>query len=168
MTEPNRQIIAITINRKKLLISGGIVVAALVVVIGLFLVNWLSHGDSGVKKQFSELQKSVEFPLYYPNELPAGYSVNAKSLQSHDEIVNFSVNHSATKFIVTEQPLPPLMEDVKKIDEFDAKAGKAYIADLEGNTAGFIKTEKTLIIIGGATRAQADLLRQFMETLVKL
>lgn len=109
------------------------------------------------------IKNSANFPLYYADKLPAGFVLKESSASQHEGAVFYSYQYNGNDIVVTQQPRPRLMEEVKKTKEFNTSIGKAYIADLEGKITGFIVTDKTLIILSNAAKNDSSALEEIMR-----
>jgi flagellar basal body-associated protein FliL len=156
-----------------------IVCGALLVIAGLAVTFLLLKPDDTSKPRqnssestLSTLQKAqsqIDFPAYYPQDLPEEFNLDTNSVNTQGGILIFSYSYSGGKMLnVTQQPKPPIMESVNKTKEFDVPAGKAYLADLEGKNTGFIVTDETLIILSNAGKDDNDKLEQIMRGMKKL
>jgi len=148
-----------------------LIVGLLLVVVGVSIGAYLllaggpspSASQTQMKEQLAQYRNQVNFPLYAPNKLPQGYRMKTDSLSAQNTMVSFILeNTGGSPLIVTEQPRPPIMEDVKKVSDVDSPAGKAYIADLGGRYTGFIVADKTLVVISGAQQSESDKLRELL------
>jgi hypothetical protein len=117
-----------------------------------------------VPQTLQSASESLSFPIYYPSSLPLNYKVDPSSVKIQAQVVNFSIlTDSGTSFIVTQQAMPPLIEEVKKTSQFDTPVGEGYIADIEGNVVGFIKSNATLVIISNVTKGQSQQLELILK-----
>ncbi len=149
-------------------------------VAGIACIWWLTRPDTQPTQATTQPQSAVAaaatehsltYPLYYPHTLPTGFQYVPSSLSVPEEhVLTFSfVSANGAQITITEQPRPALMEEVKKTKKITTAIGDAYIADLEGRTAGFVLTDKTLIIISPDAKEMNDtILREFMTTLTML
>ncbi len=116
-------------------------------------------------------QHTVASPLYYPASLPAGFSLTEGSVAVFESnVLTYSIAGVDGKTIsITEQPRPALIEEVKKTRSFKTPIGSGYIADLEGRTAGFLLTDKTLLIASPASGSINDkLLSDVLSSMTEL
>jgi hypothetical protein len=113
--------------------------------------------------------KNSDFPVYYPTDLPTGFMLSEDSIGSNGGIVyyNFSYGND-DKLVITQQAKPTLTEEVIKTYEFNTSLGKAYIANLNGNTAGFVIANNTLVILNTSDKIETNDLQQIMVGLQKV
>ena len=148
----------------------------LIVIILVMLVagGWMIMSNKSSQKQTltvvpQSVLDSVEFPLYYPAQLPKDFRTSSPP-QAQNGIVTFNYIYQDDKqLIMTQQARPKLMEEVKKTKEITLPFGKSYIADLNGRTAGIVVTDKTLVIITSSTKTiDSDKLETFIRSLEKI
>lgn len=143
-----------------------------ILAVGLILGFFLSHigGDKDIKTKLTEATQGQDlgYDLYFPANIPAGYEVEDETIIAAEVATTVTlVNSTGNRLTMAQQKRPRLMEEVNKIREFDTAIGKAYIADLNGRTAGFILAGDTLIIINSSGQIDLNVLRQFMEGVQK-
>lgn len=131
---------------------------------------WLSlSGRSGghdtLQENLKRSQTSSGFPLYYPVKMPDSFATEGSIDEVKEQAVVFTLAYDDKEVVVTQQPRPPLMEEVKKIRQFTTPLGEAYIANLNGAKAGFIVTERTLIIISSQDTIASEDLEQLLRSL---
>jgi hypothetical protein len=113
-----------------------------------------------------DASQQVNFPVYYAQPLPA-YKVNSNSVGTTNGILTYSYTYGNDVINVAEQPNPSVVEQVTKTRKFDTPIGSAYLADLNGHTAGFIQSDKTLIILSSQNNI-GDKLQTLMSNFKKL
>lgn len=114
----------------------------------------------------TEVTNSVSFPVYYPAKLPEGIEVSTDFETSRSVVSSTYTYGGGKKLIMAQQTRPPITEDVKKTRDIQTSLGKAYIADLNGRTVGFVYTEKSLIILSTDGSKISDiLLEEFIQSL---
>lgn len=160
-------------SNKLLLLVIIVLVAAILLLLAAILWLSLTKGDkSNTTETFVEqvAAQDVDFPLYYPKQLPKGFSIDTNSVAAQEtKVMSFSISSpDGGKLLVTEQPRPPIMEEVQKSVDFKTPHGDAYIANLNGRIAGFIRTQKTLIILSVVGKVSTDHLRQVMNQMTPL
>lgn len=150
-------------ERTILRIMTAVVIVLALVVAGL---GWLLLNKStpdALKTRLEQLESSVNFPLYYPTTMPEGLALNSTAKKDSDTIT-FTLTYDEDKTaVVIQQARPPLMEEVTKTREFKTRAGKAYIANLNGKRAGFLVTDKSLVML----TSQFDMPTEDVEDLLR-
>jgi hypothetical protein len=152
-------------NRVVLKFLLGIVVALTLVVGGL---GWLLLNQptpqASLRTSLEQLQSSVGFPLYYPTTLPENFVLQPPTAKKDSATITFTMTYDKDKTaVVIQQARPPLMEEVTKTQEFTTRAGQAYIANLNGKRAGFLVTDKSLVML----TSQFDLATEDVEDLLR-
>jgi len=153
---------------KRRLVWAGIGVAGVIlvgIVVAVIDLSTHSSATNQVSVALKAAEQTTTVPLYAPSTIPTGWQYEPQSLSTGGNvtIMKFS-SAGGQQLVVNQQARPATTEDVNKTVEFDTPAGHAYIADLEGQVVGFLRTDKSLIIITGATKDQADFLRQFITS----
>ena len=120
---------------------------------------------SQLEAPFSQaVRQQAGFGLYYPAQLPPGFSFNTNSVQVSPNYVLFSFQYDGGFVVITQQPKPAVMEKLSKTKEFKTASGQAFIADVNGKAVGFLLTDKTLVIISGIDKANADKLELLLRS----
>lgn len=145
-----------------------LVILAVGLLLGL-LLSGMGGKDLQTKLTNATQGQSLEYDLYYPAHIPTGYKVEDETITAAEIATSITlVSDTSNRLTITQQKRPSLMEEVNKIREFDTANGKAYIADLNGRTAGFILAGDTLIIISSSGEIDLNVLRQLMESMTKI
>jgi hypothetical protein len=161
-----------TFTRKTLLWSGAVLICAAITIGGYKLLFAKSNQNSSISEaayqQFLSQQQYVNFPVYYPASLPAGYTLNPDSISSQGGTYSFALKSpTGTDLVTIEQARPPVLERVTKTKSVSNSIGTAYIANLNGQQAGMAISDKTLVTISG-TNAGAEQLTQIIQALKPL
>jgi hypothetical protein len=122
-----------------------------------------NHNDG---EELKQLLPAVNYTIYYPTE-DLSYNLLPNSVSYQRGIVSYIYKYGKDTINITEQPKPPVIEQVTKTDKFSTTIGQAYLADLNGKTAGFIDADKTLVILTSSSN-NSDKLRKIMENFQKL
>ena len=127
-----------------LAVSAGIAISILAV--GIFLHN----RENGPIPRV--ILSQVNFPLYYPTELPAGFSLDKNSFSETSGVVTYVINYdNGKKLIFNTQALPKDFDfdsfqgNGKKIG---SSLGDAYVGSLGNNTVVSVATDKSWLFIG--------------------
>jgi hypothetical protein len=136
--------------------------------LGWLLLSSKSEGNRSLHVGLQHAQSGVDFPLYYPAVMPESFYAGGR-IDDDSRSVTFMLTYDNTKpVVVTQQPRPPLMEEVKKISTFTTPLGEAYIADLNGHKAGFLLTDKTLIIVSSLHDVETVDLKELLDSMGRL
>lgn len=117
-----------------------------------------------------DIQSGATFPLYYPDALPEGYSIDNSSFSLSDAALIFSISYSdgKKKLHVSEQPKPITLN----LDEFYAKrfispetsftAGNRIVVGSLASvkTASVVYDDVTWILIKAPNGIEQETLRQ--------
>jgi hypothetical protein len=130
-------------------------------VIAVFLVLLLfKKQDSPIPKN---IEKSVNFALYYPSNLPNGYSLDKNSVKSENQIVFYSLSSGDKKISISEQAAPSNPPDFEKIQKgntsfkpLDTAGGHAIYGVSQKTPAAILLTNTTLINISGDKNVPLD------------
>jgi len=141
---------SISISKKSVKRLAGAILLALLLLIAGYLV--FHKGNKPAVVDISQLQAAkqyVNFQIYYPKPQP-GYMLQPNTVQANNGVVSFIYGYGSDNINISEQAQPPVVEQVTKTRQFSTPAGSAYLADLNGHTAGFIQADKTLVILSSS------------------
>lgn len=133
--------------------------------------GWLAwqrfRSSSPIPKSISN---SVNFPLYYPSKLPAGFKLDKNSFSHTSSVVLYSLVFDGNKhlaFSIQTRPssldFAQLLHNVNK--EFNTDAGQADIVNLGGRTTGSLLTPKSWVIINTVDPIDTLTLEQIIRSL---
>lgn len=133
---------------------------------GIFFL--LINPNSSEKFQ-GELQAlDTNFALYYPDKLPETIKLSPNSVHQDGDLVTYSLTQGASTIFVAQQPRPNQMEEVNKIKDVASPLGKAYIANLDKRSVGFLLTDETLVIISSTDNLEAATLEALLQNVTAL
>jgi hypothetical protein len=170
-TDVTKDKISPTWRRKPVII---LVVAAASLVLGVAITLVLHRNPLASDEIRNVLQAQASSitttPLYYPKSPSEDFSILEGSVGLFEsQVVHFTLTNGANQIIITEQPRPSSTEELTKTKEFTTPIGEAYLANLGGRIAGFIFTEKTLIILNSSGNASPpDQLERIMRSMAAL
>jgi hypothetical protein len=165
--EEERHINAPAKDRQKWLYAAagaGVAIILFAIVAGFIAMHKSGSQPEGLP---AAITSGASIPLYFPHKPPAGFRLidNSATLNQSD-LVSFSLeNTKGGKLQVIEQTKPPIMEEVTKTKEFTTSIGHAYLANLNGHTAGFIVGEKTLVILSEVVPVDDSQLIALMQSM---
>lgn len=87
-----------------------VIAASLLILIlmGVASIAWKQHVRDNHNPIPAIARKGLSFPLYYPTNLPAGYSIKPNSFEQKDKVLIFYIMTPANKAVgVSQQSLPP-------------------------------------------------------------
>jgi hypothetical protein len=168
---------SIEVEKKKYKSKKTIIVIPLLVlvIIGLAYIFMYAHKTSRPGSIPKKIKESASFTLYYPTELPPGYSVKQESFSQATAVLTYYAENShGQKIFFSEQALP----DKAAMDDFNSRAlqnqtnistnsGKASIGTLNNRTTGSLTASQTWVLItasdDSARTAITDALRNLKQ-----
>jgi cytoskeletal protein RodZ len=136
------------------------IISVLILLMVLFLaISWIylrpKPTPNLLNQELSQTQKSVNFSLYIPVHLPAGYTYKKNSASASGGVVLYQLNTPANKIIsLSEQPVPDkvAMNDFynrflsNKVNVISTE-GKAVLGTQGKQIIGSLETKNTWILI---------------------
>ncbi len=163
---PNRKFFIIVIT----------LTAIIVLILGILLVkNELAH-RAVISQIPVDILERAEFPLYVPQQLPDGFSLDKDSFSFQQNVATFVVTYNYSKKLVFTEQAKPSGVDVKGLysslfrfsQPISTPHGQVYIGrSVSGTTSASLVTDHTWILAatdGGINHAN---LEQIMQQLVK-
>jgi hypothetical protein len=149
--------------RKSNLVVGSVILALLLAAGTLFVIN--RQQTSPIPEAFAS---KVSFPLYFPEELPAGLWLDESSFAANSDALVYSFSNSDEKRLVVTIQAKPKAFDVsafRPTKEFATYIGRAYLVDLESRTTGAIVNDESLIFVNAPDGLPMDQLEKFVNSL---
>ena len=148
-----------------------LIVAALLTVVIATLAIVRLFPASAPNSFPASFSRTVSFPLFSPEWLPTGLSIDRQSFDATAEVLTFTISDNKGKRLVfTEQPKPPqanldtfYQQQLSGSTSFDTTAGKVTIGQFEGSTLAGIATDQTWILM----RAVASINQSEFEHIVR-
>jgi len=142
-------------SKRKLVVLGLIIfLLAIVGTIGFFTLN-----SQHPPQQLINIAEEVNFPIYYPSELPAGYSFMDNSAKYQSGFLYYKL-HKGNKIIsITQQPIPAAAVNLQKLPRYSSlsvPAGPAALGVSVGNPSAVIATGSTLVNINSSKGVSKD------------
>jgi hypothetical protein len=143
------------LGRKKIIV----IVAAAIVVVGVSVASvvMLRRPAPTANPFTTKTLASVKFPLYYPTQIPKGFHIDPKSVESPQEgVIVFSLVDSKGRKIYLSQELRVSTYDygrfynsIEQGQQFKAALGQAVVGHLSNRqtVVGSMVSEKTWVII---------------------
>lgn len=136
-------------GQRKLLAIGSVVLLVLAPIAGAIAYRYYSAAPSSTVPD--SLRSSVDFPLYYPQYLPEGYTVDASSVSSTQEVVTYNISYGTnSSLIISQQPLPPTF-DFERFYEREMGDPKPLATDIGQARIGLLNGRKTASLAAGRT-----------------
>lgn len=156
--EPNKKR-----GRKKVyLIIGGVAIAIIAAACIILYIR-LNHSDQ--PSEISKAQKIVDFPLYYPSQVPPGF-VFDKNVSSMKQVVLYSYTYNKNeKISVSIQPLTNEIDPnaFNPTSDFTTHIGRAYMVDIDLRTTAAVMGKKSWLLINASNNVPTDSFREFVE-----
>ena len=95
-------------------------------------------------------QKAVDFPLYYPNKLPAGYKLEESSITytKHVAVYSFTYEHGKhIAFSVQPKAAGFSTDSFNPTSEFTSYIGRAYLVDLDDRSSAAVDSDTSWLLI---------------------
>ncbi len=151
----------------KKLIYSLILLAGICLIGSLLWWRW-SLGTS--RRMFTEVQKTISFPLLFPEKLPSGYKLELSQMNGSKGVVVYSIASNAQDLlVVTEQAYPKDFDDgsLKGNEEFTTDLGKAYIVTFEDRTTATLIAGQTWVLINYPGRIDTEDMKTILRGFVK-
>ncbi|MDL2342455.1 MAG: hypothetical protein QFB87_05260 [Patescibacteria group bacterium] len=150
---------------KRWLVAGGIVVVLGSAGGGLYLH---AKASGALPKAVT---KQVSFTLYYPTQLPRGYTLNKTTARVENDILFYSLKSGSKEVRVSEQAAPTRPPDLNSIPGFkklESIAGNAAIGKNAGAPTALLITNTTLITISGTATVPQDVIVRLTQQMTSL
>ena len=132
------------------------VVLLLVIVLAVF---FLRNNTAAPPDQVTSLAARINYPVYYPSRLPAGYSYTDGSAKLQSGLLYYKLHNGTKTISITEQPITASSVDLQKLPNYSSlnvPAGPAAIGVSIGNPAVVIATGSTLVNINSSKGVSKD------------
>src|SRR5688572_26511517 len=140
-------------------------------VIGVLLAGaiifFFTH-TPGPPAAFTQLQRAVNFPVYYPTRPPAGLSLDSASFSNTSRVALYSYTYDGDKRIhFSIQPRTPALDPAqfRPTSEVTTHIGRAYIVDLEDRITAAVVGEKSWLLINAPDKIPLDTFRELIDSL---
>lgn len=146
------------------IIGIGIVLMALVA----GLLWWSVQRAQSPQGFMADLQTKVEFPLFYPTQLPNGMKLDRSRYGTTKDVVTTTYTYDDNKYIVVSMQAKAKNFDASTFQptsEFTTSLGRAYVADLPTRTTAAVVGEKSWALINAPERMAVDQLTSFINGL---
>jgi hypothetical protein len=119
----------------------------------------------------SQYSKELQFKIYYPKELPEGYTLQENSVRVEDNILFYTITSDAKKMYVSQQTLPdpiPTIDNVEgntAVITLDTEYGHAVVGTVKGIPIGIMTTDTTLVNVNLSVADTKDAARDLFQNL---
>ena len=146
------------IARKQMFIAAGFLLAALLGLGGYFIIYAEKDTKEPVQLFAVKEGSQLTIPVYFPKNLPPGYTYNKDASTIKKNVYYFTVTAPKDiKLYITQQPIPEQFDFVsfnKKFltpDKFDSSAGSVVAGQVGSSFIGSIVTKKNTWILINST-----------------
>lgn len=100
------------------------------------------------------IRNSVAIPLYYPQQLPVGYTVDPLSFRTTSTEVVFNANNGSSRLVFTQQKVPAgfdfnsfYAKQLHDSTSFNTPNGRVVIGKNDNRNLGSLATKKTWVLL---------------------
>jgi hypothetical protein len=129
---------------------------------------YFSNSSTGIPKK---IVHSVNFPVYYPSPLPAGYSYEKGSAKVSGSLLVYNLQSGSMRISVTEQAAPahpPSLSDLPNFKSIDTLAGQAVIGSDRGIPVGILISNTTIVNLRTSNEVPNDVLGKVVQAMSSL
>jgi hypothetical protein len=152
------------------------------IIVSIVLAAILTLGFSLLQHKKSDpvpnnVKKSSTLPVYYPANLPVGYSIKSSTFSSSVAVITYFAEDNKNNRIIFSIQKPLSTEEQKDFDkrvledrvEVLSNVGKAAIGKVNGHITGSLVTDKSWILVTTSSNQisksdMANLLADFMKS----
>jgi uncharacterized protein YdhG (YjbR/CyaY superfamily) len=142
--------------------------AIIVVLCGAAAFLVLQTRTPAIPAKLLAAQKAIEFPLYYPNKLPPGYTLDTASISYTKDVAVYSFTYDKSKRVsfsiqAKHQGFSP--DDFNPTSDFTSYIGRAYLVDLDDRSSAAVVGDTSWVLINAPDKVPSDTLRQLIDSL---
>ena len=149
------------------------------IIVGIFLfvsgVAALQGIARANEKIPTEIRAKVDFPLYYPSEVPPGYRIDEESFTATRDVASYAFDGPDNRVSISVQPKPPGFDfdnfHSKQItggEPLDTPVGKATIGTLGDRIVSSMVTDRAWILINGPAKTETSVLERLSQRMVEV
>lgn len=143
-------------------------VLALIIMVAIAIAgSWIYH-NSHTSPIPKNIQQQVNFPVYYPSQLPAGFSLNKKSISVSRNVVVYEIRYGDKEIIsvsVQAKPQDFNFDSLSGNQEFTTPYGKAYIVTPGTRTTGSLVASNAWVILNTTQGIGTDQMKSILDNL---
>ena len=113
-------------------------------------------------------QKNIEFPLYYPNKLPSGFTLDTSSISTTKDVALYSFTYDKNKrvsFSIQAKAKNFTTDDFNPTDDFTSYIGRAYLVDLEDRSSAAVVGDTSWVLINAPDKIPSGQMRELIDAL---
>lgn len=159
-----RTIVYAKFVRRKIL-AAVVSFAVILSIVALFVVRGPA---THIPAEIARAQKAVHFTLYYPEQLPDGFSLDRTSVSVGGNVVIYSCIYEKTKRVsISIQPRYSSFstDQFKATSEFTTHIGRAFMVDLEDRTTAAVVGPASWVLINAPNTMAVDDMRTLIDGL---
>lgn len=151
-----------------------ILISAAVLLVGAGGAGWKYTQTKAAVQIPASIVANSDFPLLYPNNLPAGYKIDAYSFNTSQDVVLYSADkNGADKIAFSVQKRPPTFDfnafykqGMGNASTFDSPLGQAALGTTNGHPIGSLATDKSWILVSSiSSNVQSSDIRLILNNL---
>lgn len=149
---------------KKLSLAAGAVLAAA----AIFGAGWLLKGSDSSKTIPASITRQVNFSLYFPSPMPAGFTYMKDTATFQIGQVYYKFADGTKRVTVSEQPMPQKRPDLSLMSGYriySSPLGQAAIGTSFGQAAAVVLTKTTVITMNSVGNVSTQQLQTAINNL---
>lgn len=126
--------------------------------------------NSGSGRLPKEVIDSFSTSVYFPNPMPAGYSLEENSVRLEKNVLFYELRSGERAITVSQQPKSTGidLEDVLGFEKLPLATGQAIIGNNEGSPVVLVSTNETFISISGSSKVSTSEITEAAQSLKTL
>ncbi|HSE61001.1 MAG TPA: hypothetical protein VLA88_01760 [Candidatus Saccharimonadales bacterium] len=157
----------LSVERKwRVMIGLAVVIAA---VLGLAVFLMLQRPAPKTNSLLpAETYKNLSFPVYFPENPPADFKLDSKSIGSTSDVFTYKYDYAGGHIVfVSVQPLDPKLDisTFKPTRQINTPIGKGYLVEFDTRVTVAIVTDKSFILINSPEGVPSFAAEQFAASL---
>lgn len=143
---------------------------------GGYVAYRLTNKTPWPPQELTAIKTRIDYPIYYPAELPKGFSYQEKSMKPSEIATIYSLRYEKDKkLFISNQPKPKevIFKDfydrlLKNKADITSNQGKAVTGSVADQSVGSLVTDKTWVIINAPNGISNKDLTDIVSSLKKL
>jgi hypothetical protein len=146
----------------------GFIIIIATVFVTVFVLGKAASDSTKIPAEILQAQDAATYPLYYPEELPKGFSLDTSSVSVGANAALYSYIYDKNKRLsigVQERDSSFSTDQFRPTSEFTTHIGRAYVVDLEERTTAAVIGEKSWVLINAPDKIALTELQAFIDSL---
>lgn len=155
-------------RRNFVVTSAAILAVALTGAASYYVLSRDKAANDPAFRAISEIKQGTDTTLYYPSELPDGYTIGKQSVQIQNGVVFYSLTSGSKSATVSQQEKPESLNNLTRIEglnETVGKLGKTYIGTSDGIPTAVVMADQTLVNISGTPELPQKVISEIIDSL---